>query len=177
MAGLGEKIREKRKGKGLTLRELSGKIDISSSKLQKIEKGRLDPSVNLTIKLCHELDTPIYTVMRDKKKVFVHITEEDQQVITDDKLKLWLVADKGLLSDEMNVSFVEVEKGAHRKTHTESCYVFTYVFEGKIRVNFDGATLEPGEREAVYYDGSIKHSLDALADSQLLNVLIDKSED
>ncbi|HQO77610.1 MAG TPA: helix-turn-helix transcriptional regulator, partial [Thermodesulfobacteriota bacterium] len=69
MERLGQKIRERRKLKGLTLRELSGLLGISPSTLHKIEKGVLSPTVILMLEICHALDTPIYTFVRDKKKV------------------------------------------------------------------------------------------------------------
>jgi len=76
MKELGEKIRERRKELGLSLRELSEKLSISPSTLQKIEKGVLNPTVNLMLEISHELDKPIYTFVRDKKKVIVHIKKD-----------------------------------------------------------------------------------------------------
>ncbi len=179
MDRLGEKIRERRNLKNLTLRELSSKIGISLSTLQKIEKGVLSPSVHLMIDICHELDTPLYTFIRDKKKVFIHIRKADQReliksTVEDKRIKMMLIADYGLISDDINVSFLDVKKGGGMKPHTEPCFVFTYVLKGKIIVEYNGTMYQANEGDAVYYDGSFTHRTQALADSQLFNIYINK---
>ncbi|MFH0813818.1 MAG: helix-turn-helix transcriptional regulator, partial [Pseudomonadota bacterium] len=68
MDRLGIKIRERRKKMELTLRELSSKLGISPSTLHKIEKGVLNPTVNLMVEICYELDAPIYSFIKDKKR-------------------------------------------------------------------------------------------------------------
>lgn len=179
MEKIGEKIRERRKHMGFTLKDLSSKVGISPSTLQKIEKGVLSPSVHLMIDICHELDTPMYNIVRDKRKVFVHIRKEEQKElirskVEDERIKMFLVADYGLVSDDINVSFIDVKKGGGMKPHTEPCFVFTYVFKGKISVEFDGQIYSAKEGDAVYYDGSVTHRTQALADSQLLNFYVNK---
>lgn len=177
MLTLGEKIRVRRKELGLTLRELSGKLSISPSTLQKIEKGVLSPTVNLMLEICHQLDKPMYSFIKDKRQVVVHIKKEDQKELPSHKgLVAKLIADFGLLSDYINISYVTCKKGGGIKKHTEAYFVFSYVLKGVIRINFSNGTYEVKAGEAIYYDGSFPHKTEALTDMELINLYIAKTD-
>jgi transcriptional regulator with XRE-family HTH domain len=176
MERLGQKIRERRKMKGLTLRELSSRLGISPSTLHKIEKGVLSPTVILMLEICHALDTPIYTFIKDKKKVFVHIKKDDQRELTTNGLSVKLVADTGLISDDINFSIVSSKKGEGLKKHTSPCYVFCYMLKGKIRVSFNNDVYEAEAGDAIYYDGSFPHKTEALSDMELVLLYINKTD-
>jgi quercetin dioxygenase-like cupin family protein len=87
-----------------------------------------------------------------------------------------LVADYGLINDDINLSFLEVKKGGGMKVHTEPCFVFTYVLKGKIKVEFDGSIYEVKDGDVIYYDGSFPHNTKALEHSHLINIYIKKSD-
>lgn len=176
MDRLGQKIRERRKMMGLTLRELSSRLGISPSTLHKIEKGVLSPTVILMVDICHELDTPIYTFIKDKKKVFVHIKKDDQKEFMNEGLAVKLIADNGLISDDINFSIITCKKGKGNKKHTSLCYVFSYILKGKIRISFKNDVYEAEAGDAVYYDGSFPHKTEALTDMELINIYINKTD-
>ncbi|HNR12762.1 MAG TPA: XRE family transcriptional regulator [Thermodesulfobacteriota bacterium] len=176
MERLGQKIRERRKLKGLTLRELSGLLGISPSTLHKIEKGVLSPTVILMLEICHALDTPIYTFVRDKKKVFVHIKKDEQKELTANGLAVKLVADNGLISDDISFNIVGCKKGEGLKKHTFPSYVFSYILRGKIRISFNNDVYEADAGDAVYYDGSFPHKTEALTDADLILLYINKKD-
>ena len=173
---LGEKIRERRKQQSLTLRELSSRLGISPSTLHKIEKGVLSPTVILMLEICHALDTPIYTFVRDKKKVFLHIKKGDQKELTADGLSVRLVADNGLISDDVSFSIVTCKKGEGLKKHTFPSYVFSYILSGTIRVSFNSDVYEAATGDALYYDGSFPHKTEALTDVSLVVLYINKND-
>jgi len=173
MATLGEKIRVRRKELGLTLRELSHKLGISPSTLQKVEKGVISPTVNLMLEICHQLDKPIYAFIKDKKQVVVHIKKKDQKELPIHKgLVAKLVADFGLISDGINVSFVTCKKGGGLRKHTEPYFVFSYILKGNVNVTFANGTYAVKAGDAIYYDGSLAHKTEALTDIELINLYI-----
>ncbi|WP_017556255.1 helix-turn-helix domain-containing protein [Nocardiopsis baichengensis] len=55
----GERIRELRTGRGLSLRELAGRLGISASALSQIERGKMRPSVTRLYQILTELDAPM----------------------------------------------------------------------------------------------------------------------
>lgn len=54
----GEKIRQVRKEKGLTLQELARQTGLSSSLISQIERQRVDPTVSTFWKICSSLNIP-----------------------------------------------------------------------------------------------------------------------
>lgn len=59
---VGEKIREIRKDKGLTIEELSSDAEIESRQLRRIELGQINTSLYQIYKLTHSLDIPLQQV-------------------------------------------------------------------------------------------------------------------
>lgn len=56
---LGQKIREQRKIKGLTQKELAEKSNVSLSAIEKYEKGTRIPSLDVLVEIGKALDTPL----------------------------------------------------------------------------------------------------------------------
>ncbi|WP_017626101.1 helix-turn-helix domain-containing protein [Nocardiopsis chromatogenes] len=55
----GERIRELRTGRGLSLRELAERLGVSASALSQIERGKMRPSVTRLYQILTELDAPM----------------------------------------------------------------------------------------------------------------------
>ena len=84
---VGERIKKFRLGKGLTLRDLSKRIDISISFLSDIENGRSNPSLERLKDIAAALNTPISVLLgeeninRCKKGYNSTLDEEITQII------------------------------------------------------------------------------------------------
>jgi len=66
LAVLGERIRERRKVVGLSLRALAARLEISVSALSQIETGRSHPSVASLYEIARALDVPLDSLFRDR---------------------------------------------------------------------------------------------------------------
>ncbi len=62
---LGDVLRERRAGLGLTLREVSKAARVSLGYISEIERGQKEASSELLASLCEALDVPLSTVLRD----------------------------------------------------------------------------------------------------------------
>ncbi|MBR8743919.1 helix-turn-helix domain-containing protein [Nocardiopsis sp. MG754419] len=58
----GERIRTLRTARGLSLRELAGRLEISASALSQIERGKMRPSVTRLYQIMGELNVPMAAV-------------------------------------------------------------------------------------------------------------------
>ncbi len=61
---LGESLRELRTSSGLTLREVSGRAQVSLGYLSEIERGQKEASSELLNAVCAALNTPLADVLR-----------------------------------------------------------------------------------------------------------------
>lgn len=76
---IGEKIRSIRKGKNLTIVELSEQIDVTSGYISQIERDLISPSLSVLKKLTKALDIPLSALfLDDTSKNVVKITEKDR---------------------------------------------------------------------------------------------------
>ncbi|EQF26820.1 helix-turn-helix transcriptional regulator [Clostridioides difficile] len=65
MEFLGTRIRERRKELGLTIEQLSEKIDIGYNHLSNIERGRKIPSLSTFLELINALDISADIILKD----------------------------------------------------------------------------------------------------------------
>ena len=172
MEVLGARIRKQRKSLGLTLREFSKKISISPSTLHKIEKGSMSPTIALMVEICHQLNTPVYSLLKETRSTLMHFKKDEQVEINHKNITLRAIADFGIINKDVNFSVLEVKKGAVLLKHSEPYNVFVYVVQGKITLEFDGETFTGDKGEAVYFDGSYPHSARAMSDAQLITIYI-----
>lgn len=103
---VGEKIKKKRKELGLTLKQLSNKIDISISFLSDIENNRSNPSLDRLKEIAEGLECSVSyllgeEVQEDKKQYFL---EDNQKILIHEEIKQ-------LLYDESFVQILNEFKG------------------------------------------------------------------
>ncbi|MYU22681.1 cupin domain-containing protein [Streptomyces sp. SID8352] len=71
---LGDRLRELRHTRGLTLRELAGEAGVSAALLSQIENGNADPSVATLRKLAGVFDSDIAALFSEPNAPMVHIS-------------------------------------------------------------------------------------------------------
>lgn len=75
---LGEKIRNVRKNKGIKLKELAKRTDLSSSYISQVERCLIDPSIASLKKIAIALEVPIHEFLRDDENKGILIKKEDR---------------------------------------------------------------------------------------------------
>lgn len=75
---LGQKIREVRQGRGLTLKELAKKTGLTAGYISQIERDIIDPSLSSLRKISMALGVPIYTFMANGGKDHI-LTRSDKR--------------------------------------------------------------------------------------------------
>ena len=66
---IGQKIKTYRSARGLTVKELAAKAQITASMLSQIERGQATPSLNTIRQLSEALDEPIFRFLMDEVDV------------------------------------------------------------------------------------------------------------
>jgi len=76
----GEKIRKVRESQGITLKQLAGRMDVSTSLLSQIENNRVSPSIDTLLTLADLLDIDPEYLFRDfRKKRKVRIIRQEER--------------------------------------------------------------------------------------------------
>ena len=63
---IGEKLKKSRNDKGMSLRELATKVELSASFLSQIEQGKASPSIENLKKIAHTLDVRVAYLLEDE---------------------------------------------------------------------------------------------------------------
>ena len=169
---LGEKIRQVRTMRNVTVSELAERSGIAETVIDQIENGELVPSLSPLIRLARTLGVRLGTFLDDLEEIGPVVTRKGEQT------KVVRVSDKA----DRHVSDLDFFSLAHGKAgrHMEPFMIeiaassasnvkpsshegeeFIYVLSGIVEVLYgkDRFTLETGD--SIYYDSIVAHHVHA----------------
>lgn len=149
---MGTKIRKLRKAKGLSLKEVSKKVDLSTSLLSQIENDKVTPSIATLFKIANFLGKKTSFFLDDyteERQVESPVVKKKERTILHSKnsrIRYELLNPK--LRDT-NVEFLEVilEKGCETGIYNHEGNEYGIVLSGKLEVILEGNhyVLGPGD--------------------------------
>lgn len=167
---VGSRIREIRKRAGLSMRQLAERLGVSYLTIQRIETDRTSPSVALLSEIAHHLNRPIISFLLDSGDKVFHIKAKDQPVIENRNLTLRVVAPKGLISDDINITMGVAKKGILAPRHTTQGFEAAYVIRGQVVFRQGNREYMLSEGDFIYHDGRVPHSVEALEDHEFIGI-------
>jgi transcriptional regulator with XRE-family HTH domain len=173
---MGERLRTARAAKGLSLRDLAGRVGVSASLISQIETGRANPSVSTLYAIASALDVSLDELLFNDRRqrapagfevVPAPAEELLQRAGSRKRIRLASGVEWERLTplSEPDVEFLYVtyEVGGASSPETafqrHAGHEWGYVLEGRldVRIGFDDYVLEPGD--AVSFDSTIPHRL------------------
>ncbi|MFZ0451342.1 MAG: helix-turn-helix domain-containing protein [Desulfatiglandaceae bacterium] len=167
---VGKRVREIRKNAGLSMKDLAEKVGVSFPTIQRIETGKVSPSVALLSEISYHLNYPLASLVAERKPV-IHIKGSQQPVIDSRNFKLKILAHKGALDDRISVSLGKADKGEFIGKHKNEGHELTYIIRGKNIFRYGKEKYELNEGDLIYHDGKEPHSVSALEPCEFLNIL------
>ncbi len=115
---VGRKLRELRQQRGLSLRQLSKKVDVSPSTIQKVEQNLISPTLGTVLKITKGLGTNLQSLLDEhmEAKDVVHLPQVKRRTIPvpDLKISIQSLAD-GLAGQAFSAVFLTIPRGAKMK--------------------------------------------------------------
>lgn len=156
----GEKIREIRKEKGLTLQELAKKTGLSSSLLSQIERKLVDPTVSTFWKICTSLNIPF--------NAFFEGGDVETIVVRKDKRRVVELANSNVKYHDltppnkagtMDFIIVEIQPGDTTELEliSHSGEESGYVLQGKLKVFWGNKEFDLNEGDSIYFSSMTPH--------------------
>lgn len=167
---VGKRVREIRKNAGLSMKQLAEKVGVSFLTIQRIETGKVSPSVALLSEIAYHLNYPLTSLVAEGKPV-IHIKGSLQPVIESRNFKMKILAHKGALGDTISVALGKAEKGEFISKHRNEGLELTYIIKGKNIFRYGKERYELNEGDLLYHDGKEPHSVTALEPCEFLNIL------
>jgi quercetin dioxygenase-like cupin family protein len=151
------------------MKQLADKVGVSVLSIQRIETGKISPSVVLLSEIAYQLHHPLIAFISGEQEVLVFKGSE-RDVIKSGKLTLNVVAHRGEVNEGVSITVGKSGAGQIIDRHKNDGHEFTYVIKGKQILKYGNHEyrLEPGD--AVYHNGKDWHSVIALGSSEFLNI-------
>ena len=187
---MGESLREARRGRGLSLRELADRLGVSPSLISQIETGRANPSVSTLYALAAELDVSLDELLFDERRPadtgvapkrpgavsgstgIMQPAPPVQRAATRHEIRLasGVVWDRLTTTSEPGIEFLHVTyevggaSGANDVFQRHPGHEWGYVLSGtlEVRIGFDEYVLGPGD--AISINSSVPHRLANIGD-------------
>ncbi len=170
---LGQKIRNLRQRKGMSLRATAEKASLSEPLLSQIEGEVVAPPVATLLKISKALEINIGYFFQDqedekhavivprneRKRVFRRIHEDPSKVGYYYESLAYPKSEKHM--EPFHVTF-EVKKKEDLIFFTHKGEEFIYVLDGQLEFNFENETYSLGAGDSLYFDSSIPHAFRAV---------------
>ena len=138
---IGEKLKKSRNDKGMSLRELATKVELSASFLSQIEQGKASPSIENLKKIAHTLDVRVAYLIEDEEddiRNIEHIKKENIKYIEslDSNIKMGILLSNNREKNMEPIIYeigVDGESGRDFYSHGSS-EEFIYILEGELEV-------------------------------------------
>ena len=185
---MGERLRAARTARGLSLRELAGRLAVSPSLISQIETGRSNPSVSTLYAIADELDVSLDVLLFNDRRPAEPIpaaarpdaptggtmtaAHPVQRAATRHRIRLasGVLWERLTTLSEPGIEFLRVtyEVGGASSPpdafQRHAGHEWGYVLRGRleVRIGFDEYVLEPGD--AISINSSVPHRLATIGD-------------
>jgi transcriptional regulator with XRE-family HTH domain len=171
---IGQKIKERRTGMNISLRELGSQTGLSAGFLSQVENDQADPSISSLQKIARALKVPMFTFLDEgnQPEQVVRHTARRQLSFPNPHVQFELLTND--LNRLMAGLLIHLKSGESH--HAQQLYKSTeemmYVISGQmeIRVGENIHRLEPGD--SLYYEGAQLVRFTALGPEDLVTLCV-----
>jgi len=156
MINLGQRIRQERQANGWSLKKLSGLIGVSIMTLQRIETGKVSPSVDLLTEIAYQLNLPVTEFVTDKKRTLVHLKAGDLPEDTQGQRYRKCLFPAGVVSEGVSAWYMSLDPGGVIDWQSGKQFEGSYLLEGQNEVEFDDRKIRQQAGETLYFDSRFR---------------------
>ncbi|ASZ10705.1 XRE family transcriptional regulator [Chitinophaga pendula] len=163
---ISNKIKEKRKAKGITIQELADKADVSKGLISQIENNRTVPSLLVLINIIRSLNLDMNEFFNEidqqqqSGKVIIR-QQADYQEFEKENAKGFLykrILTKNVKNYPVDIVMLELKKGAKRaQTVKTDAYEYKYIVKSMVEYQVDNEKYLLKEGDSLFFDGRLGH--------------------
>ena len=163
---VGERVRQVREKKGLSLEDIFKRTDIDLSLLSQIEEGEVAPPLGTIIKLAKALEMKMgFFISGKEDQAYTIVRREDRKTVSRydaKRVKHYGYEYNSLAPHKKNrhmdpflVTLEPSETEEERSAHDGQEFIFVLQGEMEVRLEKEIHVLVPGD--AIYYDSTVPH--------------------
>ena len=169
-ASVGERVRQVRDKRRLSLEDVSQRTGIDVSMLSQIEEGAVAPPLGTIIKLAKALEMRMgYFISGEEDRPYTIVRHSDRKVVSrydSKKAKYYGYEYESLAPHKKErhmepflVTLEPAETEEERSTHDGQEFIFVLQGQMEVRLGEELHVLDPGD--AIYYDSTVPHLVKA----------------
>ena len=174
---VGRKIRELRQQRTLSLRQLSERVDVSPSAIQKIEHNLISPTLGTVLKIAKGLGTTLHSLMDEhiEEKEVVCLPKGKRRTVRVPDLKISIQSlAGGLASQSFSAVLLTISKGAKMKErefrHQGEELQFCIKGRVKFTIRHETYVLKPGD--SLCFKSHLRHYWENVGDTEAQLLMI-----
>jgi transcriptional regulator with XRE-family HTH domain len=164
---LGDRLRARRTGLGLSLSELAAEVGVSASFLSQVERS---PSIDSLARISRALDVPIYYFLVDSPSPVVRHDERQILSMPDSSLRYELLCPDLRKSMEAWLARLAPGQVSSAVPLSHSTEEFVFVLQGELEMRVGPHTYRLGPHDSLYYHGLVPHQFTSVGDEELVFV-------
>ena len=156
---LGEKIREKRKKKLMTIKELAEYTGISAGHLSMLEQNKATPNIENLLRICEALNISVAEILEENKpgKRIIRRKEIQMRQHPDENMTVGIIdfeQEEGCL-EYITILPGESKREEYRHIFSEMCTVLS----GVLMIDIEGTTYELQPGDSAYIRAGERHCI------------------
>ena len=165
---LGNRVREERQSRGLSLDTLSARARVSRSMLSAIERGTKAPTVLVLDRVATGLGTSLARLLgTERRSRVIMIRHGDQKVARDPsgwERRILSPVLRGVEFEFMRTTLGPRVNAGVFLPHARGSREYVAIESGTLQLTIDGTSHTLNAGDSVYYDGDCTHAFDNPAD-------------
>ena len=163
--GIGKRIREIRKEKGLTISTVAANAGVSNGLISRIENGRTIPSLPVLLNIINALEIEVaafFNSLPQTGKIVFFISRKGENSIIEKEddakgFQYKSIFGKSLASIAFEAVLLEIQPGSERAKVETDAYEFKYMLSGKCVYSIGEEEVTLHEGDSIFFDGRIPH--------------------
>lgn len=159
---LGNRIRELRQQRKLTLQELAESTGLSSSMLSLVERGKTSPSIGTLVAICSSLSIHMTDLFDDDSSTREPVVRNADQPVyeTPEGVMRRILRTDDARGIEIVFNEYEPGTGSGGEAIHHSGYEYGVVLDGKLRVEVEGRCYELKRGDSIGYSSKLPHRIE-----------------
>lgn len=168
---IGKRIREGRKLKGLTLKELSEEVGVTPSFLSQLENGKVAPSLSTLRRILGVLGEKMVTILQDEadNKKFIVKAKERRKLIISNKLWYEILSTKNS-SIAMFLMYLEPECGSGVDFYSHEGVETGLILQGKVKIYVGDKEFILDEGDSITYNSTTPHRWENIGEKRAIGI-------
>lgn len=170
---LGKRIRNIRKSKGITLRDLAKMVDVTPSLLSQIENGKVSPSLSTLKKVLDSLGETLFSIFQDRREekeaMFVVRKDKRKKVVVSESLHYEILTTKND-SFIMFLVYLEPGEGSGKDFYVHRGLEAGLILQGKMEITVGNKIFVLEEGDSITYPSDTPHKWRNIGEKRAIGI-------